>query len=196
MRIAQEEIFGPVVSVIPCGSRRSHRDRQRRELWPVGVDLHPGHQSRLPGDARIYTGIFYVNAPTIGAEVHLPFGGTKAPATAIAKRIAALESSRNGSRSTSTSAANCSARRSIRKVLTFGGLTALAVVAATALAAAYSATAKAVALQGRFSMCFLSCGFTLNPFFSALRTASSASCGGLTACKRRRGCSTPRRVSN
>ena len=26
----------------------------------------------------LYTGIFYVNAPTIGAEVHLPFGGTKA----------------------------------------------------------------------------------------------------------------------
>src|SRR4029434_9126696 len=26
----------------------------------------------------MYTGIFYVNAPTIGAEVHLPFGGTKA----------------------------------------------------------------------------------------------------------------------
>jgi aldehyde dehydrogenase (NAD+) len=26
----------------------------------------------------LYTGIVYVNAPTIGAEVHLPFGGTKA----------------------------------------------------------------------------------------------------------------------
>jgi aldehyde dehydrogenase (NAD+) len=26
----------------------------------------------------VYTGLFYVNAPTIGAEVHLPFGGTKA----------------------------------------------------------------------------------------------------------------------
>jgi aldehyde dehydrogenase (NAD+) len=26
----------------------------------------------------LYTGIFYVNASTIGAEVHLPFGGTKA----------------------------------------------------------------------------------------------------------------------
>ena len=25
----------------------------------------------------VYTGIFYVNAPTIGAETHLPFGGTK-----------------------------------------------------------------------------------------------------------------------
>ena len=25
----------------------------------------------------MYTGIFYVNAPTIGAEIHLPFGGTK-----------------------------------------------------------------------------------------------------------------------
>jgi acyl-CoA reductase-like NAD-dependent aldehyde dehydrogenase len=27
---------------------------------------------------EMYTGIFYVNASTIGAEVHLPFGGTKA----------------------------------------------------------------------------------------------------------------------
>ena len=26
---------------------------------------------------EMYTGIFYVNAPTIGAETHLPFGGTK-----------------------------------------------------------------------------------------------------------------------
>ncbi len=26
---------------------------------------------------ELYTGIFYVNAPTIGAEIHLPFGGTK-----------------------------------------------------------------------------------------------------------------------
>jgi aldehyde dehydrogenase (NAD+) len=25
----------------------------------------------------LYTGIVYVNAPTIGAEIHLPFGGTK-----------------------------------------------------------------------------------------------------------------------
>ena len=33
----------------------------------------------------IYTGIVYVNAPTIGAEVHLPFGGTRRPATATAK---------------------------------------------------------------------------------------------------------------
>jgi aldehyde dehydrogenase (NAD+) len=26
---------------------------------------------------EMYTGIFYVNAPTIGAETHLPFGGTR-----------------------------------------------------------------------------------------------------------------------
>ena len=66
MRIAQKEIFGPVASVIPC---RSFDD---------AVAIGNGVQYGL--SASIYTQdiIFYVNAPTIGAEVHLPFGGTKA----------------------------------------------------------------------------------------------------------------------
>ena len=62
----------------------------------------------------LYTGIFYVNAPTIGAEVHLPFGGTKThrqrPSGGRRRRRSTC--SRNGSRSTSTSAASFSARRS------------------------------------------------------------------------------------
>ena len=58
-------------------ARRGDRDRQRRRLRAVGVDLHAGHQPRVSAMRDLYTGIFYVNAPTIGAEVHLPFGGTK-----------------------------------------------------------------------------------------------------------------------
>jgi alpha-ketoglutaric semialdehyde dehydrogenase len=79
MRIAQEEIFGPVVSVIPCGSLE--------EAIAIGNDVMYGLSASIYtqsiNDAframrELYTGIFYVNAPTIGAEVHLPFGGTKA----------------------------------------------------------------------------------------------------------------------
>ena len=58
-------------------ARRGDRDRQRRRVRAVGVDLHAGHQPRVRAMRDLYTGIFYVNAPTIGAEVHLPFGGTK-----------------------------------------------------------------------------------------------------------------------
>jgi aldehyde dehydrogenase (NAD+) len=79
MRIAQEEIFGPVVSVIRC--------RTFDEAVAIGNDVPYGLSASIyTQDVNkafvamrdLYTGIFYVNAPTIGAEVHLPFGGTKA----------------------------------------------------------------------------------------------------------------------
>ncbi len=79
MRIAQEEIFGPVVSVMPCGSLD--------EAIAIGNDVPYGLSASIytrdinaafTAMRELYTGIFYVNAPTIGAEVHLPFGGTKA----------------------------------------------------------------------------------------------------------------------
>jgi aldehyde dehydrogenase (NAD+) len=79
MRIAQEEIFGPVVSVIPCAGLD--------EAIAIGNDVSYGLSASIyTRDINkafiamrdLYTGIFYVNAPTIGAEVHLPFGGTKA----------------------------------------------------------------------------------------------------------------------
>ena len=60
---------------------------------------------------EMYTGIFYVNAPTIGAETHLPFGGTKntgnghrEACVAGAGRVQRVEVA-----STSTTAAPCSA---------------------------------------------------------------------------------------
>jgi aldehyde dehydrogenase (NAD+) len=79
MRIAQEEIFGPVVSVMRC--------RSLDEAIAIGNDVAYGLSASIytrdistafHAMRDIYTGIFYVNAPTIGAEVHLPFGGTKA----------------------------------------------------------------------------------------------------------------------
>jgi alpha-ketoglutaric semialdehyde dehydrogenase len=79
MRIAQEEIFGPVVSVIPC--------RSLEEAVAIGNNVQYGLSASIytqdlntafTAMRDLYTGIFYVNAPTIGAEVHLPFGGTKA----------------------------------------------------------------------------------------------------------------------
>jgi aldehyde dehydrogenase (NAD+) len=79
MRMAQEEIFGPVVSVMRC--------RSLDEAIAIGNDVAYGlSASNYTRDINraftamrdVYTGIFYVNAPTIGAEVHLPFGGTKA----------------------------------------------------------------------------------------------------------------------
>jgi aldehyde dehydrogenase (NAD+) len=79
MRIAREEIFGPVVSVLKC--------RSLDEAISIGNDVEYGLSASLYTQdinraframREMYTGIFYVNAPTIGAEVHLPFGGTKA----------------------------------------------------------------------------------------------------------------------
>lgn len=78
MRIAQEEIFGPVVSIIPC--------RDLDEAIEIGNGVRYGLSSSIytqdinramKAMEQMYTGIFYVNSSTIGAEVHLPFGGTK-----------------------------------------------------------------------------------------------------------------------
>ena len=78
MRICQEEIFGPVVSVMPIGSL----DEAIEVANGVKYGLSSSIYTRNINDAfraqrDLDTGIVYVNAPTIGAETHLPFGGTK-----------------------------------------------------------------------------------------------------------------------
>ncbi|MBI4483365.1 MAG: aldehyde dehydrogenase family protein [Acidobacteria bacterium] len=79
MRIAQEEIFGPVLSVI--------RVRDFDEALAVANGVKYGLSSSLyTNDAskifkfieRIETGVTHVNSPTTGGEAHLPFGGVKA----------------------------------------------------------------------------------------------------------------------
>jgi aldehyde dehydrogenase (NAD+) len=78
MRIAQEEIFGPVVSVIPCKSFEEAVAIGNGVQYGLSASIYTQDINRAFAAMRdMYTGIFYVNAPTIGAEVHLPFGGTK-----------------------------------------------------------------------------------------------------------------------
>ena len=79
MRIAQEEIFGPVVSVVPCKSFEEAIEIGNGVSYGLSASIYTRDINRAFAAMRdMYTGIFYVNAPTIGAEVHLPFGGTKA----------------------------------------------------------------------------------------------------------------------
>jgi acyl-CoA reductase-like NAD-dependent aldehyde dehydrogenase len=79
MRIAQEEIFGPVVSVIPCRSFEEAVAIGNNVPYGLSASIYTQDINRAFAAMRdMDTGIFYVNAPTIGAEVHLPFGGTKA----------------------------------------------------------------------------------------------------------------------
>jgi aldehyde dehydrogenase (NAD+) len=78
MRIAQEEIFGPVVSVIPCDDLDQAIEIGNGVVYGLSSSIYTrnvNHAFRAMRDME--TGIFYVNAPTIGAETHLPFGGTK-----------------------------------------------------------------------------------------------------------------------
>ena len=79
MRIAQEEIFGPVVSVMRCRSLDEAIEIGNNVSYGLSASIYTRDINKAFVAMRdTYTGIFYVNAPTIGAEVHLPFGGTKA----------------------------------------------------------------------------------------------------------------------
>jgi aldehyde dehydrogenase (NAD+) len=78
MRIAREEIFGPVVSVIPVGSLEEAISVGNAVEYGLSASIYTQDVSKAFTAMRdMYTGLFYVNAPTIGAETHLPFGGTK-----------------------------------------------------------------------------------------------------------------------
>jgi aldehyde dehydrogenase (NAD+) len=79
MRIAQEEIFGPVTSVIPTKSLEEAVEIANGVRYGLSAAIYTSDVNRaFRAMNDMYTGIFYVNASTIGAEVHLPFGGTKA----------------------------------------------------------------------------------------------------------------------
>ena len=78
MRIAQEEIFGPVTAVIRCSSLEEAISIGNGVKYGLSASIYTRDVNKAFVAMRdMYTGIFYVNAPTIGAEVHLPFGGVK-----------------------------------------------------------------------------------------------------------------------
>ncbi|MGH9430726.1 MAG: aldehyde dehydrogenase family protein [Terriglobia bacterium] len=79
MRIAQEEIFGPVVSLIPCEGLDEAIEIGNGVVYGLSSSIFTQDVNKAFRAMReMETGIFYVNASTIGAETHLPFGGVKA----------------------------------------------------------------------------------------------------------------------
>ncbi len=78
MRIAQEEIFGPVVAVMPIDGFEQALQVANDVPYGLSASIYTQDVNRAFVAMRdLHTGIVYVNAPTIGAEIHLPFGGTK-----------------------------------------------------------------------------------------------------------------------
>jgi len=78
MRIAQEEIFGPTTALIPVDSIDQAIQVANGVRYGLSSSIFTQDVNRAFRAMRdLDTGITYINAGTIGAEVHLPFGGTK-----------------------------------------------------------------------------------------------------------------------
>ena len=78
MRIAQEEIFGPVVAVLEFENFEQAIEIANGVPYGLSASIYTRDVNKAFAAMRdLHTGIVYVNAPTIGAEIHLPFGGTK-----------------------------------------------------------------------------------------------------------------------
>jgi len=79
MRIAQEEIFGPTTALIPVADFDEAVRSANSIQFGLSSSIFTRDVNRAFRAMRdLEAGITYVNAGTIGAEVHLPFGGTKA----------------------------------------------------------------------------------------------------------------------
>ncbi|HEY6538746.1 MAG TPA: aldehyde dehydrogenase family protein [Candidatus Dormibacteraeota bacterium] len=78
MRIAQEEIFGPTAVIIPVRDLGRAIEVANGTNYGLSVAIYTKDINQaLQAVDRLEAGIVYVNAPTIGAEIQLPFGGTK-----------------------------------------------------------------------------------------------------------------------
>jgi aldehyde dehydrogenase (NAD+) len=78
MRIAREEVFGPVVSLIEFETFEEAIEIANSIDYGLSTALYTKDVNRAFTAIRdLESGITYINAPTIGAEVHLPFGGVK-----------------------------------------------------------------------------------------------------------------------
>jgi alpha-ketoglutaric semialdehyde dehydrogenase len=78
MRIWKEEIFGPVLGIGTFSTFDEAIAMANDTVYGLSASIYTRDVNKAYAAMRdVYTGIFYVNAPTIGAETHLPFGGTK-----------------------------------------------------------------------------------------------------------------------
>lgn len=78
MRIAQEEIFGPSLSLIEVKNLDDAIDAMNSVTYGLSAAIYTNNVRRAMVAVRdIEAGLVYVNSTTIGSEVHLPFGGIK-----------------------------------------------------------------------------------------------------------------------
>ena len=78
MRIAKEEIFGPVLSVLKCSSLEEAIEFNNSAIYGLSSSIYTRDiNSAMRAVRDIEAGITYINAATIGAEAHMPFGGVK-----------------------------------------------------------------------------------------------------------------------
>lgn len=76
--IARNEVFGPVLAVIDIDGFEEAIDVVNDSVYGLSAAIYTRDvNDALQATQLINTGIVYVNAPTIGAEIQLPFGGTK-----------------------------------------------------------------------------------------------------------------------
>jgi len=77
-RVAREEVFGPVLAVLEVADLDDALGVVNSVEYGLSAAIYTRDiNAALRAVDRIDTGIVYVNAPTIGAEIPLPFGGTK-----------------------------------------------------------------------------------------------------------------------
>jgi aldehyde dehydrogenase (NAD+) len=76
--VAREEIFGPVLSVIKFNTFDDAVTINNGVPYGLSSSVYTRNVNlAFQAMQRLDNGITYVNAPTIGAEAHLPFGGVK-----------------------------------------------------------------------------------------------------------------------
>ncbi|MBM4168567.1 MAG: aldehyde dehydrogenase family protein [Ignavibacteria bacterium] len=78
MRVAREEIFGPVLSVLKVSSVEQAIEVSNNTKYGLSSSMYTQNIGYAYTAIRdIKAGITYINSPTIGAEAHMPFGGVK-----------------------------------------------------------------------------------------------------------------------
>jgi len=92
MRIAREEVFGPVVSLIEFDTFEQAIQIANSIDYGLSTAIYTKDVNRAFTAIRdLEAGITYINAPTIGAEVHLPFGGVKKTGNGHREGLGALD---------------------------------------------------------------------------------------------------------
>jgi alpha-ketoglutaric semialdehyde dehydrogenase len=92
MRIAREEVFGPVVALMEFATFEEAVEIANSIDYGLSTSLYTRDVNRAFTAMRdLEAGITYINAPTIGAEVHLPFGGVKRTGNGHREGLGALD---------------------------------------------------------------------------------------------------------